>query len=232
VSVGITHGRDVRVRFPADADIRLVHGPLLGPVLGAVLLQRRILCLHASVVDTPRGAIAIAGAAGAGKSTTAASLYLGGARLLADDIAALRFDGAVARVRPGYPLIKLWPEAVDLLGITRKSTYLVEPATGKRGLIAQNGFRWQDRRLRCVLVLEPGSGRPEALLRPADRVKVLLQQSYGLTALRLSGGLAGQFSKLARLAKMTRVVRVPMGSRDSPRSLVDRVLAAAASADR
>jgi len=88
---------------------------LLGPVLGFVLRMRGVTCLHASAVAVGDGAVLVCGAAGAGKSTTAAALRARGHRVLADDVAALDVGGGGVTVRPAYPHLRLWPDAVRAL---------------------------------------------------------------------------------------------------------------------
>ncbi|GAC1670049.1 MAG: hypothetical protein NVS9B4_26090 [Candidatus Acidiferrum sp.] len=90
---------------------------LLGPVMGFVLRRRGVMALHASSVSIEGRAIVFSGAAGTGKSTTAAALALRGVPVLCEDIAALQRDGREFVVAPGYPRVCLWPEAVsNLLG--------------------------------------------------------------------------------------------------------------------
>jgi hypothetical protein len=73
--------------------------------------------LHASALAVGDFAVAITGAAGAGKSTTAAAFALRGASVLCEDIAALDESSRGFSVRPGYPRVCLWPDAVaKLLG--------------------------------------------------------------------------------------------------------------------
>jgi len=88
---------------------------LLGPVLGLVLRFRGITCLHASAIDIGGRAIAIAGAPGAGKSTTAAIFATSGYRVLSDDIVALADHGNVFMAQPAYPRLGLWSDSVEAL---------------------------------------------------------------------------------------------------------------------
>jgi len=88
---------------------------LLGPVMGFVLLLRGTICLHASAIAVGDRAIAIAGFAEAGKSTTAATFAKLGYPVLADDVVTLQeFEGNFL-VQPAYPSIRLWPDSVEAL---------------------------------------------------------------------------------------------------------------------
>jgi hypothetical protein len=87
----------------------------LGPIMGFVLRQRRVTCLHASAVEVSGLAIAFSGDAGYGKSTTAGALALRGIPVLAEDIVPLELTKDEIRVIPGYPRVCLWPDAVEKL---------------------------------------------------------------------------------------------------------------------
>src|SRR5579862_2093768 len=61
-------------KFPETLTLADAAVYLLGPVLGLLLRLRGVVCLHASAVSLGGRAVAFAGPAGAGKSTTAAAL--------------------------------------------------------------------------------------------------------------------------------------------------------------
>ncbi len=88
---------------------------LLGSVLGYVLRLRGTACLHACTVALGDRAIAIVGEKGAGKSTTAAALSQRQMSILSDDIAVLNDSGKNFSLQPGYPHLRLWPEAIHTL---------------------------------------------------------------------------------------------------------------------
>jgi hypothetical protein len=83
--------------------------------VGFVLRLRGVVCLHASAVALNERAIAFIGPGGVGKSTTAAHLSACGYQVISDDVLALREEGGVFVVQPGYPGIRLWPASVKLL---------------------------------------------------------------------------------------------------------------------
>ncbi|MGB3471869.1 MAG: hypothetical protein WBA51_13690 [Erythrobacter sp.] len=91
---------------------------LLGSGLGALLVQRGALVLHANAVAMPDGsALLCIGDSGAGKSTTAAAMMLRGYDVLADDVCPIESDGMI---HPGLARIKLWDDAAAKLGIVMK----------------------------------------------------------------------------------------------------------------
>lgn len=114
----VEDGKRVTVeRNPAAEDDRILFH-LLHSVTAALLRQRGFLALHANTALTPRGAIALSGKSGAGKSTTLAALFQRGCAMISDDITALRIgtDGQVVAV-PGAAQIHLWDDAAGRLGI-------------------------------------------------------------------------------------------------------------------
>lgn len=92
----------------------LVQADLLGRVLALALSARGALPLHGAAVTVAGRGIVLLGAKHAGKSTLAAALAAGGARLVADDMAGVD-PGATPRLLPGAPLLRLWNDAADHL---------------------------------------------------------------------------------------------------------------------
>ena len=101
--------------FVAPMTIEDLATYFLGPVMGFVLRRRGVTPLHASAVAIGDFSVAISGAAGVGKSTTAAAFALRGSPVLCEDIAALDESVEDFTVRPGYPRVCLWPDAVAKL---------------------------------------------------------------------------------------------------------------------
>lgn len=103
-------------RNPAAEEKRLC-AHLLASVIAALLRQRGLLVLHANVAITPRGAIAISGGTGSGKSTTQAVLMSRGCRMVTDDITVLGLgqDGKVTAL-PGIAKMNLCEDAALKLG--------------------------------------------------------------------------------------------------------------------
>lgn len=81
----------------------------------AVVRRSPLLCIHAAVVASDHGVLAVPGQSGLGKSTLAAALTRAGLRYLSDEALALdRQSGAVTRFpRP----LSLAPDVWPLLGI-------------------------------------------------------------------------------------------------------------------
>lgn len=103
-------------RNPTAKDTKLC-AHLLASVFAALLRQRGLLVLHANVVTTPRGAVAISGVSGAGKSTTQAALIARGCRMVTDDITVICMapDGRIMAL-PGVPKMNLCEDAAEKFG--------------------------------------------------------------------------------------------------------------------
>jgi hypothetical protein len=157
----------------------------LGPVLGFVLRQRHVTCLHASAVELHGHAVLFCGDAGYGKSTMAAALALRGVPVLAEDIAALQLAGGPIQVLPGYPRVCLWPEAVQhLLGEVEALPKLT--STWEKRYLPLDGagvkFAAEKKPLGLVYLFGERSPAPNAPriedLAPRDALLELVQKTY------------------------------------------------------
>jgi len=88
----VTHGRDIVVEPLPDCSEDLVRVFLLGSTFGALLHQRHLLVMHASSIETARGAVLFVGPRGHGKSTLLAALVDRGHAMLADDVTAVSVE--------------------------------------------------------------------------------------------------------------------------------------------
>lgn len=128
--------------FAAPLTIEDLATYFLGPVMGFVLRRRGATALHASAVNIGSVAVAFSGAAGVGKSTTAAALALRGAPVLCEDIAVLDEVAGEFLVRPGYPRVCLWPDAAEKLLDAKNDLPNLTP-TWEKQFLALDGGRAQ-----------------------------------------------------------------------------------------
>ena len=109
-----------------DNEVRLF---LLGSAFAALLLQRGLLPLHGCAIEVNGGAVVFVGPSGCGKSTLAGALGQRGYRVLADDVCVISFSTAgEPLVLAAYPQLKLWADAVKILG--RNSGELIRVKAG------------------------------------------------------------------------------------------------------
>lgn len=101
----------------AAVDLRAL---LLGPLWAAVCYQRRRLLLHAAACRGKGRTLLLCGRSGSGKSTLLAALVRLGYVPLSDDTCVVDLPpGVPPTVHRGVPRLKLWPEALERLGLDR-----------------------------------------------------------------------------------------------------------------
>lgn len=209
-------GTEVWVRPREGAGVEDAATYLVGPVFAFLLRLRGVFSLHASVVDIAGVAVAIAGLAGRGKSTTAATFAKLGYRVLCDDLAPLTPSGAGFHIHPGCTRVQLWPDSADLLF---EALPRIVPLNG--------GADWWDKRyldlavggrslsqhplpLAAVCVLEERSDDPDTprveSLAPQAALMELVANIYGARIL-VGAQRAAAFETAGRLAGSTPVFR-------------------------
>ena len=213
-------GREIRATAPGSATLEDTATYVLGPILGFALRLRGVTCLHASVVAVGDHAVAMAGPAGAGKSTAAACFAAMGLPVLADDVAALVEHCVTVHVQPAHPHVRLWPDSVAMLYGAPDALPRLTPTWDKRTLLLseQGAFQQRSLPLGAVYMLGPERDQPETVIEEVSGAQCLL----ALLANTYVGYLLDapmrrrEFDSLARLAATVPVLRVtrPRGSRD------------------
>jgi hypothetical protein len=185
-----------------------------GPILGYVLRLRGVTSLHGSAVSVGNHAVALAGSAGSGKSTTAAALVRRGFPALSDDILALRESSGAFYVQPGYPNLCLWPESVKALYGAEDALPRIAPGEEKRNLdLAENGYSFatEPLPLAAVYILNERSQSAEApWIEPvhgSNGVVALLSNTYGAWLSDRSMRIR-DFQLLSRVAAQVPIRRV------------------------
>lgn len=110
-----SHGRRIVVQLGEDVPPAIVRPYLLSSGMGAVLHQRSFLPLHASVVETADGCVALMGHRGAGKSTLAAFIASTGGAAVSDDICAVTVTDDRPVAWPNRQRFKLAADAAAYL---------------------------------------------------------------------------------------------------------------------
>ncbi len=167
-------GREIIVDPAPQADDSVLRLYLLGPALAVALHQRGWLILHASAVALGEKVVAFLGGSGWGKSTLAAALQQRGHPLVADDFIAVPIDAEAGapRVYPGFPQLKLWPEAAASLGTDAAQLPRVHPGFEKRAQRLSAGFAHEALPLGGLYVLAEGE---PAGIQPLDKQAALVE---------------------------------------------------------
>lgn len=176
------------LRWNDDAILEDIGPVLQGPAIAAALHLRGIPLLHASVLAVDDLAIALMGAPGAGKSTTAAAFVAAGHALVSDDLGALDLRSGVVRVQSGYPRLRLFTDSARAAGFddARLHRAFSEESLGDKYYVALEppAFREGSSPLRCVYVLQPRrTGTRETTISAVDprtSIPLLMQNLYSV----------------------------------------------------
>jgi hypothetical protein len=192
---------------------------LISKVLSSISVMRGYEALHAGVVDSPEGVVAIMGPSGSGKSTLATELLRRGWPLFADDVLTLDLAAGAIRAHPGTPHMNLaepLPDASDPQALGSTLGILA----GERWLVAHKTTR-DPRPVRMLCLLERGEGQ-------ALQTRVLPSSPLPLAPYML--GLSGEaerersrFSLYADLMESATLVRLTGSLEHRPAELADLV---------
>lgn len=152
---------------------------LSGLPLNVLLRQRGLLVLHACCVANKGEAVAFAAACGWGKSTTADYFLRQGYHLLSDDVTAIDLSGDVPVVRPGFPQVKLRPQAAAWLESDPAALPLLHSQSDRR-IRSEVAFCSTPQPLKRLYLLEPlDASRSEVVdLPPRRTMRELFQHTH------------------------------------------------------
>jgi len=179
---------------------------LLGPVLAYALRLRGTLALHASAVVDGERAWLIAGAPGAGKSTTAALFAREGATVITDDVAAIAWREGAPFVMPGYPRVRLCSDVAETFWGRADALPLLTPTWTKR--FAEVRIADEPQRIAAVCVIAARDREPCVReVSGADAAIALLRHASMTHALDASMR-ERELTEIARLASSVPVLEV------------------------
>jgi hypothetical protein len=177
----VRNGEEIIIEPLPGAEESLVRLPLLGAVLSVAIHQRGLVGLHASAVRVGDHAIAFLGPSGLGKSTMAAALYARGHAVLADDLVVLNAqDNSGVMLLPGFPQLKLFPEALSAsLGENPNLYPTLLPGLDKRARMAQNGFSTRAVPITSLYVLSNDAEFSVEPIPTKEKIPHLIRWGYG-----------------------------------------------------
>jgi hypothetical protein len=198
-------GTRIWVWWPEPFTVADVVPYLQGQLLGFVQRLRGVTCLHASAILFGDRAVAVAGFAGAGKSSTAAAFLQMGFPVLADDVVPVFEEAGKFMVQPAHPRIWLHPDMVETLFGSTDALPLLAPSWEKRYLdlnVAGPGMPLGPKPLAAIYVLSERTDGPERPLvteaAPLDILLQLLCNTY-MNHLLDPGMRSQEFETLRRL---------------------------------
>lgn len=182
---------------------------LLGPALAILLHQRGLLVLHASAVAVNGQVAAFAAEKGEGKSTFAAAMHARGHPLLTDDLLPIDLQSPDRlMVQPGFPQLKLMPEAAAQLSDRPEQLPRLHPDFEKRAQKAGRNFPRSPLPLSHVFILESAETDSIDVIPPQQRFVELVRHSYLAPLLGKTGESAAHFKQVVALAQRVAVLRL------------------------
>ena len=181
---------------------------LLDQVLPLALAAEGHLVLHASGLRRRGCAIAVAGAAGTGKSTMAAALSGEGWSVTSDDGVLVEATLDRMNAAPAYPGLRLWPETLDVTGMRERCIGEVAEYSAKVRVAAPAHGECEAAPLTHVFVLERGERLQIHTLSARDAAMAVLAHAYraDLTdreALAMQLDLCGRFVERVPVSRLT-----------------------------
>jgi hypothetical protein len=188
----------------SDSAIRLF---LFGSAIGALLHMKGILALHGSAIRLPDGeVVVITGRSTAGKSTLAMALAKVGCTPLSDDISAIHFDGnSQGWIYPGLARVKLWREALELLGLGVGNLERVREELDKFSVPVPGGATCH--KLSRVYEIVPTEGRELSVdsISGIAKIELLDRQTYRRLYVADLGMRPAHLQRLANLSRQVEV---------------------------
>lgn len=185
---------------------------LLGPVLSYWFERRGLPTFHASAVSVEGHAIAFLSRHGGGKSGLAAGLVTLGASLLTDDLLVSDEQDGVWKVRPSYPLMRMWPDEAEYFLGSYAGLPRVQENSEKRSVAVGEGgfgtFHDAARPLTCIYLATRVEGMATVEIQPVSRGEALIELVRHSFSPRLMEAVGLQPPRLARLARLVQSVPV------------------------
>ena len=182
---------------------------LLDQVLPLALAAEGRLVLHASGLRRGARAIAVAGAAGTGKSTMAAALSGEGWSVTSDDGVLVEEGGSEMIAVPAYPGLRLWPETLDVTGMRDRCIGEVAEYSAKLRVAPPAHGDVGAAPLAHVVVLARGDRLQIDVLSARDAAMAVLAHAYRAD-LTDRDALAAQLDACARFVERVRVSRLTL----------------------
>ena len=202
--------RDIRVDPDPAAEPDAMRSCLLGSAWAACCHQRDVLILHASAAVFGSACIALMGNSGAGKSTLAALLAARGHIIAADDTCVLSSEHGMTRLHSASSRLKLWRDALPILGETTGNVSAAARQPGKFQVSLHDQWSHGSLPVHYILLLEndqDGSTPRFERLSTLDCMRALAAHTFRSNVVALLGRQQQNFALSAAVAATTEVHR-------------------------
>lgn len=202
----ISDGRLIEIDLPPGMTAAEVQTLVFGRCFGLLCQQRGQPPLHACAVWLGRGAIAVAGNSGVGKSTTARALMQRGYDLLTDD--QLIFDPDTGLAQACIPSNKLRQDTADRLGEPIDPTQRVLRDAAKFHAPVSASFRAEPAPLRVIFLLAPKPGLERPQFRRLSPPEVIANLTPIIVRNDLAAAIGAQAIQFRWLSKIAATIPV------------------------
>ncbi len=220
----VQNGNLITIQPANGADMNEIPKYFMTSTMGALMHQRKIIPLHASVVETEQGCIAFSGPSGIGKSTIAAALLKKGYRIIGDDVCAIHIDDMNRPlVYPGYKFLKLNPESARALDMDLNDYEIYHPSIEKYLIPIEKDFCDQKHYLKTLYLLRRSDDGlfTQNEVVGVKKINVLLRSTYRRQYLKDMGILTQYHALFMRIIDKIRISKI---SRPGDRFLLDELV--------
>lgn len=194
------------------SDMRGVRLYVLATVMAAILMQRRILPIHASAIKKNNELVLISGQSHVGKSTTLAGLLKKGYNVFSDDVVVVRKgDDGVVKAAASYPMVKLWDDTIDKLDdpLFEDCSFRIKKDINKYGLFFHQNFDKECYPVKKVFVIKIGSQElTYRELKGRDAFTCLVSQVYRPVLLKTNELKLLCFTFMSEIVKNSNVIEI------------------------
>lgn len=209
----VVDGREIIVDPVPNCSQDLIRLYLFSQGFGTLLHQRGRLILHASAIDSDRGAVVFLGRSGAGKSTLAAGLLKAGYRLMADDLCVIGCSPDLEpQVFPAFTGVRLWNDALQQLGYDRQTLQQVWHKEDKYTQYLPAKLASHPSKLHSIYLLDPADLPTVSVtsLTKVEQFQALMSNVFRkeyVKGLGVEARVFQQVSQVLNYSKVKRVVR-------------------------
>lgn len=204
----VQDGCEIVIDPAPGLDESILRTLILGPILSVLLRQRGLLVLHASSIATNDGAVAFLGGSGWGKSTLAEAFHAQGYSILTDDVMAVQTETDHPIVFPGFPQVKLWPEAAASIGHAPESLPLLHSQTEKLAHRLTRGFLQTPLPLKRIYLLGKGNHHEIVPLQSQEAFLELVRHSHAVSLLNAPDFVSSHLRQCTSVVKDVPIYRL------------------------